>query len=158
MSLEAFSPFIPLNAEDSALPATVMRFTVKNAGRRPRSRPNWPAGWRTPSACTRGRAKRLAAQPRRRARPQLTFLECQRRSRRQPQGARPRPDIVFDDFEKETYDGWTATGTAFGTGPIDEGQDARLPGRRGRAGQAARQLARRAPGEDVGGGDAHAAR
>jgi hypothetical protein len=29
----------------------------------------------------------------------------------------PRPDIVFEDFEGTTYDGWTATGTAFGSGP-----------------------------------------
>ncbi|MBE3063743.1 MAG: hypothetical protein IMZ69_01840 [Spirochaetes bacterium] len=32
VSLEAFSPFIPLNPDDSALPATVMRFTVTNIG------------------------------------------------------------------------------------------------------------------------------
>ena len=35
VTLEAFSPFIPLNAPDSALPATVMHFTVKNAGDKP---------------------------------------------------------------------------------------------------------------------------
>jgi len=34
--LEAFSPFIPLNTDDSSLPATVMRFTVKNTGRQKR--------------------------------------------------------------------------------------------------------------------------
>ena len=32
VSLEAFSPFVPLNADDSSLPATIMRFTVKNIG------------------------------------------------------------------------------------------------------------------------------
>ena len=29
-----------------------------------------------------------------------------------------RRDIVFEDFQKETYEGWTVTGDAFGKGPI----------------------------------------
>ncbi len=35
VDLEVFSPFIPLSAKDSALPATVMRFTVRNTSGKP---------------------------------------------------------------------------------------------------------------------------
>jgi uncharacterized protein (DUF608 family) len=35
VTLDAFSPFIPLNAQDSSIPATVMQFTVKNTGSKP---------------------------------------------------------------------------------------------------------------------------
>jgi len=35
ISLEAFSPFIPLNEDDSGLPATIMEFRVKNTSKTP---------------------------------------------------------------------------------------------------------------------------
>ena len=45
--LEAFSPFIPLNADDSTLPATVMQFTLTNKSDSACHRHAWPAGCRT---------------------------------------------------------------------------------------------------------------
>ncbi len=35
ISLEAFSPFIPLNAAESSLPATILQYTVRNRGNTP---------------------------------------------------------------------------------------------------------------------------
>ncbi|HWH70241.1 MAG TPA: GH116 family glycosyl hydrolase, partial [Candidatus Sulfotelmatobacter sp.] len=48
----------------------------------------------------------------------LLFLECS--AQELGTGSVPeRPDILFEDFEGETYQNWKATGTAFGTGPIE---------------------------------------
>lgn len=29
-----------------------------------------------------------------------------------------RSDVVYEDFESDTYDNWTVEGTAFGSGPV----------------------------------------
>ena len=66
-----------------------------------------------------------------------------------------RPDILFEDFEKETYEGWTATGTAFGKGPIES---VKMPAYQGAVGARGKRLVNThnaSQGEDVVKADAH---
>lgn len=118
VSLEAFSPFIPLSTDDSSLPATVMQFKVRNTG--PEKIEGDLAGWIENAVCRHtgqpgeGVRRNSLVPPER-----WHFLEC--RAEPAPEADRPakRPDIVFDDFEKDSYEGWTVTGTAFGAGPVE---------------------------------------
>jgi uncharacterized protein (DUF608 family) len=117
VSLEAFSPFIPLNPDDSALPATVLEFTLKNTGSAAIEAEL--AGWLENPVCLHTAKTREGLRRNRLVRnaDQLS-LEC---SAEEPPASPPsnRPDIVFESFESETYDKWTVTGTAFGSGPIE---------------------------------------
>jgi non-lysosomal glucosylceramidase len=126
VTLEAFSPFIPLNTDDSSLPATVMQFTVKNHGSTEVEAEL--AGWLENAICLHSAKSQLGLRRNRLVRDnELLFLECSAED--VPQGAAPqRPDIVFEDFEGETYANWTVTGTAFGTGPVEI---AKIPGYQG---------------------------
>ena len=56
-----------------------------------------------------------------------------------------RPDIVFEDFQKETYEGWTVTGDAFGKGPILKSEIPAYQGDVGSPGPAGGQFARLGP-------------
>jgi hypothetical protein len=67
----------------------------------------------------------------------------------------PADDVVFEDFEKEKYDGWTATGSSFGDGPVEI---AKIPAYQGNVnGQGKRVVNSHNTrgGEDVTKGDAH---
>lgn len=147
VSLEAFSPFIPLNVDDSSLPATVMRYTVRNTG--PESVEVELAGWLENPVCLHsGPGRDVQRHNRLVRRTGFTALECS--AAPPPEGARPaRPDILFDDFERETHGDWTATGTAFGSGPVEIDQ---MPGYQGRVGGRGRRVINShasAPGGDV---------
>jgi len=115
-NLEAFSPFIPLNAADSSLPATVMHYHLRNTGNRAVSA-TVAGRLQNPVCCqTGGRTDgRLRNRVVREA--NLTALACSAEPH-ESEAASDRPDILFEDFEQPTYDGWTAEGTAFGTGPV----------------------------------------
>ncbi|MHB8898222.1 MAG: GH116 family glycosyl hydrolase [Thermoguttaceae bacterium] len=114
VTLEAFSPFIPLNAPDSALPATLMQYTVKNTS--PQAVEVDLAGWLENAVCRRSSGQhsgdfvnRIVRQPK-----STTILSSARKSARQLQ---ERPTIVLADFEGKDYGPWKAEGEAFGTGP-----------------------------------------
>jgi non-lysosomal glucosylceramidase len=102
VTLEAFSPFVPLSTDDSSLPATVMRFTIRNASAS--AVEGSLAGWlrrTSPAGTTRvvtGRG--------------MTWVET---STVAPASQPARPDIRFEDWHD--YAGWTVEGTAFGTRP-----------------------------------------
>ncbi|TDD66270.1 twin-arginine translocation signal domain-containing protein [Jiangella aurantiaca] len=115
VDLDAFSPFVPTNVADSSLPATVFEYTLRNRSDR------------TVSAQLLGVAENPVCLDSRHTQPILLTtgpLDEARaagfvHSAATYDGPQPeRPDIVFEDWERETYAPWTATGTAFGPGPV----------------------------------------
>jgi uncharacterized protein (DUF608 family) len=112
--MEAFSPFIPLATDDSSLPATVLRFRLRNTSGAPVEAVL--TGTLENAICLN---HRLAFPGVRRNRiiagDGFTFLEASAEKSDTPSS---RPDIIFEDWSKDVYDGWTAEGTAFGKGPI----------------------------------------
>jgi len=153
VELEAYSPFIPLNTADSSLPATVMSYTVKNESSQTVTAEI--SGWMENAVCLHHRDEASGVRRNRIVRGSgMTFLSCSAETLREPKRS-PRSDIVFEDFEKQDYAGWTATGTAFGNSPM---KMADMPDYQGKVmGQGQRVVnthnVRR--GEDVRGGDQH---
>jgi len=114
VTLEAFSPFIPLNAPDSALPATVMQFTVKNTSDSPAD--VTLAGWLENGVCRiSGEALYGVRQNRVVKGDRMTMVIG---SARPVEPSRPeRQPVVFADFEGDDYGDWTVEGEAFGKAP-----------------------------------------
>ena len=121
VKLEAFSPFIPLNTDDSSLPATVLQFTLRNTSAAAvEATLDRRIGKRRLSA-HRDRSGRFAQSDRPRAKV-LTTLLCSAEKLGSNTGQPARPDIVFEDWNRETYDGWKVEGTAFGSGPVKKSE------------------------------------
>ena len=119
VSLEAFSPFIPLDADESGLPATVMRFTVKNTSTTKVEVEL--AGWLENAVCPYSGKPGLGVHRNEVVRgEQVTLLECSAEGPA-PRSEPARPPIIFEDFESGTYQRWTADGTAFGENPAKVG-------------------------------------
>ena len=114
VKLEAFSPFIPLNTDDSSLPATILQFTLRNTSATPVEATL--AGELENAVCLNHRRRPGRLRNRTVRESGLTTLVCSAEQSTTPQPH--RPDIVFEDWNKESYAGWKVEGTAFGSGPI----------------------------------------
>jgi len=116
VKLEAFSPFIPLNTEDSSLPATIMQYTVKNTSRKTVSVDL--VGHLQNAVCLDTGMNSTGLRRNRVVRNEnLSALVCEAKPVGETKG-QERPDILYEDFEKDVYEQWTAEGESFGKGPI----------------------------------------
>lgn len=148
VSLEAFSPFIPLNTDDSSLPGTILEFTVLNESASPLDVEL--CGWLSNPVClySAGHRPGMRRNVIKRGRRRLV-LECAALETPPEASREARPDIVFDDFENPTYANWSVEGTAFGKGPVEI---ARIPAYQGDVGGTGNRVVNShasAPGQSV---------
>ncbi|MSR62244.1 MAG: hypothetical protein EXS08_07355 [Planctomycetes bacterium] len=152
VELEAFSPFVPTELEDSSLPATLLTFRVTNQGSEElrltlrgsldnfvcHFSDDWSGDFVRKTSAARAAGGSWIVH---RAEPPASGAE--------------RPDILFEDFERDDYANWSVAGTAFGAGPSAA---ARMPAYQGTVGAEGARLVNShnvRAGEDVAGGDAH---
>ncbi len=154
VSLEVFSPFCPVDVENSSFPAIVLNYTIKSLSKEPLS-----AGivGDLPNPVCMGTAKPGDALLR------STLTKCADRfawvhdAVERPPDAEPsrRPDILFEDWEKGLYEGWTVTGKAFGDKPRNLADIAGYQGNLNAQGQWTVNSHESRHGEDVGKADTY---
>ncbi|MBI3819080.1 MAG: hypothetical protein HY286_10350 [Planctomycetes bacterium] len=148
IQLEAWSPFIPLDEENSGLPATVFDFTIKNESETPirvqiggylenaiglhtsqnhqialRNRSVMGAVSRTTSNADSREQTKLYGR--------IVYDAIPARAKR---AADARPPIVIEDFENDHYEKWIVEGDAFGSKPStgNQGADQHISGFEGK--------------------------
>ncbi|TKJ35439.1 MAG: hypothetical protein CEE38_14790 [Planctomycetes bacterium B3_Pla] len=117
VEIEAFSPFIPLNAKDSALPATIFHVTLENTS--DETIKAGVLGW-LENAVLIDSAKSVLANRRTRMveeKGRTLIVHTAEKAPPPKKAESPREKIVLADFEGPDYGDWVATGNAFGTAP-----------------------------------------
>ncbi len=152
ITLEAFSPFIPLSTDDSSLPATILHFQVANTS--PADVEGTLAGWLQNAALLATPAGSAIRQNRIIRDANLSLLNCSVEPAA-PVTQPARNDVVFEDWNKENYEGWTVEGTAFGTRPAHRSQAYAYMGDLGGGGDRMANSHITAPGADVNARDAN---
>ncbi|MDD4870975.1 MAG: GH116 family glycosyl hydrolase [Kiritimatiellae bacterium] len=151
VSLEAFSPYVPLNTDDSSLPATVMNFIVKNTGNA--AVDVEIGGWLENAICLHtGEMNSVMRRNRVKRYDGLLALECTAEKSANEEPSK-RADIVFDNFEKETYEGWTVEGDTFSSGPVEKSKVPSYQGELGNEGKRTVNSHSTGPGNNAGSRD-----
>jgi uncharacterized protein (DUF608 family) len=115
--MEAFSPFIPLNAKDSALPATIFHITVENTS--DKTIKAGALGFLENAVCIDS-AKSIIANRRTRIvdeKGRTLVIHTAEKAPPPKKAESPRRKIALADFEGPDYGGWVVTGEAFGKVP-----------------------------------------
>ena len=111
---EVFSPFIPLNIDDSSLPATIIKLTITN--RSDKAVQGKLTGLIQNAVCNRSgqyfKGERMTKHIKEH---DMSVLFCT--ASPQPENSQRRPTIVFANFEGNDYGDWHTDGVAFGNGP-----------------------------------------
>jgi non-lysosomal glucosylceramidase len=148
VTLNAYSPFIPLNADDSGLPITLCEWTLTNTTDHAVSAEL--GGW-LENACSLFTAPPGSGSRVNEVRSAKGATILASRFEQTPV-ARPvavRPDLPVSDFEKPTYGDWKVEGDAFGAGPVER---TALPGYQGDVGGESKRIVNShasAPGADI---------
>jgi len=119
--LEAFSPFIPMNPDDSELPATVMEYTVKNEGGEALE---LTVAGSIENAVNFVVRDYNCGQVINQVVDQEGFVgvECTVKSHDTVSGVSPREAIEFETFDASATERWTGTGSAFEKSPFGDNQ------------------------------------
>ena len=117
VSMTCSSPFIPLNAKDSALPATMLSIFVQNVS--DANITTGIVGW-LENAVLIDSAKTVNALRRSRMvheKERTLIVHTAEKLPASEETAKPREKIVLADFEGPDYGKWAVEGEAFGKGP-----------------------------------------
>jgi len=120
VEMEAFSPFIPLNAPDSGLPCTLFHLTVENTSAE--SVRASALGWLQNAVCKHyGREYDTARMSEYRREDGYGLWVHAGGPSPAPPESPGREPILFEDFERRDWGEWEVSGNAFGRAPSRSG-------------------------------------
>jgi uncharacterized protein (DUF608 family) len=147
VKLEAYSPFIPLNTDDSSLPATILEFTIHNPTEKPVEADL--IGYMENGVCRYNRSREGILRQRTLPAPGHVCVVFSADAPRDVEEASLRPDVVFEDWDNWGYGDWKKEGAAFGVKPLKRNE---LPSYQGDVGGDAAFVVNShaaAPGESI---------